>query len=54
MKYLEEKNQTRSMMKTDYGDEKLDKSDELNETMSIKHSEPDKYTKQIKNIGGRE
>lgn len=50
---LENKNETRSMMKTDYTDVKLDKEKELNSEMTIKHTEEDEYTRTIKNIGGK-
>ena len=52
MHKLEDKNIMKSMMKTDYNDEKLNKSDELNDTMTIKNTSPDEYTRKIKNIGG--
>ncbi|NLB89593.1 MAG: hypothetical protein GX790_10380 [Syntrophomonadaceae bacterium] len=51
---METKNETRGMMTTDYGDEKADKSVELNETMTIKETPQDEYTRKIKNIGGNE
>lgn len=51
---LENKNETRSMMKSDYTDVKLDKEKELNSDMTIKHTSADKYTRKIKNIGGTE
>lgn len=47
-------NETRSFSSTNYGDDKLDKSRELNQTMSIRNSEPDEYEKKIHNIGGGE
>lgn len=51
---LEQQNSMRNMMKSDYGDNKLDKSKELNETMSITKKSGDQYTKKIHNIGGNE
>lgn len=42
----------RGMMKSDYGEEKVDKSNELNETMSIASTSPDEYTKKIMSLGG--
>lgn len=39
-------------MKTDYQDNKLDKSNELNETMSIDTQSPDQYENTLHNIGG--
>lgn len=50
---LEAKNDMRSMMKTDSGDTKLDKSNELNETMTISENSQDEYTQTIHNIGGQ-
>lgn len=47
-------NETRSFSSTNYGDDKLDKSRELNQSMSIRNSEPDEYDKKIHNIGGGE
>jgi len=49
---MENKNETRSMMQSNYGDNKLDKSKELNESMTIKQTSPDEYTRKINNIGG--
>lgn len=51
---LEEKNSTRGMMKSHYNDEKVDKSSELNEGMSIKKTSSDEYTRTIYNIGGNQ
>lgn len=47
-----EDNKMRNFMKSDYGIEKADKSDELNSSMTIKESARDEYTSTIKNIGG--
>ena len=52
MNELEQKNETRSMMKTSFNDQKLDKSNELNESMSINESSRDEYEKTLHNIGG--
>lgn len=49
---MADQNSTRSFMKTDYKDTKMDKSEELNESMTISHSQQDEYTKALKNIGG--
>lgn len=49
---MEEKNSTRSFMTSDYGDGKMDKSVELNETMTIKETSADEYTNTIRNLGG--
>lgn len=48
----ENKNTTRSMMNGSYGDNKMDKSKELSDTMSIKPTSQDEYTRKINNIGG--
>lgn len=48
----ESKNTNRSFMKSSYQDEKLDKSTELNESMTIKNSSADEYTNKIHNVGG--
>lgn len=53
MKDLEEKNQNRSMMKNDYGDSKIDKSNELNETMTISEQSRDEFESEIHSLGGR-
>lgn len=45
-------NSTRSMMKSHYGDNKLDKGKELNESMTIRNTSADEYTRKIHNIGG--
>lgn len=45
-----EENKMRDFMKSDYGDNKVDKSSELNETMSITEQAPDDYTKKINSI----
>lgn len=40
-------------MKSHYNDEKLDKSNELNSSMTINETtQEDEYTKKIKNLGG--
>lgn len=50
---LEQKNETKSMMKGSYEDNKLDKSDELNQNMTINESSKDEYETQMHNIGGQ-
>ena len=52
MNELEQKNQTRSFMKGSYEDHKLDKSNELNETMTINESSRDEYEQQLHSLGG--
>lgn len=43
-------NTMRDFMKTSYGDEKLDKSTELNPSMSIDQKAQDEYNNKIANI----
>lgn len=45
-------NTTRSMMSSSNGEQKLDKSKELNESMTIKKTSQDEYTNKIHNLGG--
>lgn len=52
MNELEQKNETRSMMKGNYQDTKLDKSNELNENMTINQGSKDEYESTLHNIGG--
>lgn len=52
MQNLEATNETRSMMKGTYQDHKLDKSNELNERMSISESGRDEYESTIHSVGG--
>lgn len=52
MKDLENKNENRSMMKTDYQDVKFDKSNELNDSMTINEASRDEYESTLHNIGG--
>jgi len=52
MKELDQTNETRSMMKSNYGELKADKSKELNDTMTINESSRDEYAKTLHNIGG--
>ena len=52
MNELEQKNETRSMMKGSYQDTKLDKSNELNENMTINEGSKDEYESKLHNIGG--
>jgi len=47
-----EENTMRGMIKSDFGDNKLDKSTELNESMSIANQSQDEYTRKIRNLGG--
>jgi len=43
---------TRNMMKSSYGDDKLDKSAELNSSMSIEDKPMDEYERKLHNLGG--
>lgn len=52
MQNLEATNETRSMMKGTYQDHKLDKSNELNERMSISETGRDEYESTIHSVGG--
>lgn len=49
---MENRNSMKNFMKSDYRHDKLDKSNELNESMSISPSSPDEYTNKVRNIGG--
>ena len=52
MNDLEQKNETRSFMKGTYQDNKLDKSSELNDGMTINESSRDEYEQKLHNLGG--
>lgn len=52
MNELEQKNETRSFMKGTYQDNKLDKSSELNDSMTINESSRDEYEQKLHNLGG--
>ena len=52
MNDLEAKNDTRSMMKGSYQDSKLDKSNELNDSMTINESSRDEYESTLHTLGG--
>lgn len=52
MNDLELENKNKGFMKSTYGDNKMDKSNELNESMTISPSPQDEYTRTIHNIGG--
>ena len=52
MNELEQKNETRSFMKGSYQDNKLDKSSELNDSMTINESSRDEYEQKLHNLGG--
>ena len=52
MNDLEQKNETRSFMKGTYQDNKLDKSSELNDSMTINESSRDEYEQKLHDLGG--
>lgn len=54
MNDLEQTNETRSMMKSNHGDVKMDKSLELNESMTLNEGSRDEYESAIHKIGGTE
>lgn len=54
MNELEQTNETRSMMKGSYQDNKLDKSNELNESMTISEQSKDEYEQTLHSIGGKQ
>ena len=49
-----EKNTMREMTNTSYGDQRLDKSQELNDSMTIGNNGADEYERQIFTLGGKE
>lgn len=53
MNDLEHKNETRSMKKNNsYGDTQMDKSNELNDSMTINEGSRDEFESTIHSIGG--
>ena len=52
MNELEQKNENRSFMKGSYNDHKLDKSSELNDSMSIDEKSRDEYEQKLHYLGG--
>lgn len=50
----EQTNEARPMMTETYGDNKLNKSTELNETMTINENSRDSYTETLHNLGGKD
>lgn len=52
MKDLQAENETKSMMKSDFGDIKTDKSDELNDSMTIDEQSRDEYEQAVHTLGG--
>lgn len=53
MNQLEQTNETRSMMKGSFKDTKLDKSNELNENMTLNEGSKDEFEQTLHNIGGK-
>lgn len=51
---LEGTNETRSFTKDGYGDNRLDKSNELNDSMTISEKSRDEYTQTLHNLGGQD
>lgn len=51
---LQAENESRSMMKGSYNDHKLDKSNELNDSMTIDEASRDEYESTIHTLGGNE
>jgi len=52
MKDLEQTNENSSMMKNTYGDNRMDKSKELNDTMTLNEGSRDEYENTIHKLGG--
>lgn len=52
MNQLEQTNEMRSMMKGTYQDHKLDKTNELNDSMTINEGSRDEFERTLHNIGG--
>ena len=50
---LEAENTAKSKMKSDYGDVKLDKSKELNDSMTISEASRDEYESTLHILGGK-
>ena len=51
---LDTANETRSMMKSTYGDGKMDKSSELKASMTINEGSKDEYESAIHSVGGNQ
>ena len=52
MNQLEQTNENRSMMKGSYQDNKLDKSNELNDAMTINEASKDEFEQTLHSLGG--
>lgn len=51
---MEQTNEARTMMTDTYGDSKMNKSTELNDSMTISEQSRDSYTETLHNLGGKE
>lgn len=52
MNEIEQKNENRGFMKGSYNDTRLDKSKELNDSMTINESSRDEYESKLHSLGG--
>lgn len=52
MNQLDQTNENRSMMKGSYSDTRLDKSNELNESMTLNEGSRDEYESTLHTLGG--
>ena len=46
------RNERKSMMNLDYGDQRISKFNELNSNMTISNQSADEYDKKIRDLGG--
>lgn len=51
---LDKENTATSKMKSDYNDTKLDKSKELNDSMTISEASRDEYESTLHSLGGKQ
>lgn len=54
MNDLEQQNTPKEFMSSSFGDNKADKTNELNDSMTIVETNKDEYSQTIHNIGGNE
>ena len=52
MELTDNTQQNKNFMKSDYGDNKFDKSNEINPSMTIEKKPQDELTRKILNLGG--
>ena len=52
MELTDNTQQNKNFMKSDYGDNKFDKSNEINPSMTIEEKPQDELTRKILNLGG--